>query len=479
MECKYHPQQQASWYCGRCDIGICMDCVPNNKNNMEPKCTLCRGYLQPVGISDSITPFWLKIGHFFAYPFALPLFIIAVLSSVVAMIMPPAVDFRFYQIPLAIGWAAFLMKVLFSVMEYSAYGNLDKVDWNKMMATKNGWMFVKMLLLFAIAFFAIYKAAEFSSILGIALFVFLLVSFPAINIILCMDKSIIAALNPARILYVMSAIGGAYWILLVLIAMFYLTIGFGEDFLARYITPEISIPLADFFYAFVSIAMYHMYGYVIYQYHFELDWSVDRYSLHDNYKSHGKNTSLSSGSSNDKTQSSSGGLIEAQILVQEGRYESAEAALVELLKHEEYDPEVYEMLMRLFELQGKPDKSTKVAIKELPILLERKEFSKYRLRFSQIIEKQPEYRPETPEETFTLLKLFNRKQDAQTALLLLNHLKNNFIDFPNLAEACFIFGKYLLEKHNNKAKATQIITWGLNLASNDLKDEMNQYLKLI
>ncbi len=370
------------------------------------------------------------------------------------------------------------MKVCFSLMEYTAYGNLDAPNWSKMMSTENGWVFLKLVGMAVIIFFGLMKLAEFSAVLTIAVSLFLFVAYPAMNMILCMDKSMWSALNPARIIYVMTSVGGSYWILFGLMILFSLTSSFGSDFLAAQLSPKIGLPLALFFTLYVSFSMYHMFGYVIYQYHHELDFSVHRHTIHENIRTHGKHTSELA--ENKKIpDNKSGGVTEAEIFVQEGRYEDAERMLRECIQHDADDFRAYELLYRLFALKGEYALMGKLCDKHLERLMAHRSANHVRMAYLEVIKTVPEYIPQDPAICHQMIKILNRKDELKVSLKLLNHLRKEYIDYPGLADACFVFGKYLVEKANRREDAAKIIKWGINLAKGELKVAMNNYLKLL
>jgi tetratricopeptide (TPR) repeat protein len=475
MDCKYHPDLSASWYCQRCDIPLCMDCLSDT--SPTPRCTLCRSYLTPLGISDAIKPFWLKLGDFFVYPLAQPLLVAALIAAFVFALFFDPQSMSLLSLPLLLIWSAFVTKVMFSIMEYTAFGHLDAPDWPKMMALENGWMFIKLMAMILVVSVGLYQLTSVSWILTIALILFVVVAYPAMNMILCMDKSMWSALNPARILYVMTSIGGAYWILLGITFAFYLTLGFGSGFLLDNLPSFWGMFLSQLFYLYISFAMYHMLGYVIYQYHFELDFSVHRHTLHKNIASHGKHSLELAPKDTVKTPQPV--IKEAQIFIQEGRYSEAEAVLIDALKKDPTEQSVYELLYKLFALQGKTHFMTQLCEKHLTLLMEQGSGNLMRLHYLNTVEQAPDYIPQNPAIVHRLIKLLNRRDDAKQALKLLNHLRKHHIDYSGLADACFEFGKYLTEKHNKRQEAAKIIRWGCNLAKGELKIAMQNYAKLL
>ncbi len=485
MDCKYHPDTSASWYCGHCDVAFCMSCVPEIAAQDIPKCSLCRRYLEPLGIKDSITPFWFKLGHFFAYPFSTFIFLLSVISALIfGFVLDPVSLVTKFMVspfsttliygPLFLIWGAFITNMYFAVMEYTAYGNLDSPDYKKLLSMKNGAAFLKLFLLWMVMTFVIYKAIQFSVVLAIGLGLFFLIAYPAMNMILCMDKSLISALNPARIANVMVSIGGSYLILVGLMLMFSVTSNYGSAFFIENSSYSFGLAMSYYFGLYISFAMYHMFGYVIYQYHYELDFSVHRHRLHENVKVHGlaKAKSDNSGAS-----SAAAGLVEAQVFIQEGRYEEAEASLVSALKQDDSNEHIYELLYKLFKLQGKDKLYVSLCEKHLKRLFHKRSHNLMRMHYLNALSIKPDYIPKDPEIVHYLIKALNRKADVKPALALLNYLRREHVDFKGLADACFCFGKLLTEKLDKRQDAAKIIRWGLNVADDKLKPTMQNYLK--
>jgi tetratricopeptide (TPR) repeat protein len=452
-----------------------MECLSDISDT--PRCTLCRSYLTPLGISEAITPFWLKLGAFFVYPLAKPLLVTSVVASFCfALLFDPAHLFLF-AVPLLLVLAGFVTKVMFSIMEYTAYGHIDAPNWSKMMALDNGRMFLRLMAMLGIVAAGLYQIAQLSLILTLALALFLIIAYPSVNMILCMDKSMWSALNPARIVNVIVAIGGSYWILLAVTFAFYLTIGYSSEFFVEALPPFWGRLFSMFATLYLLFAMYHMLGYVIYQYHFELDFSVRRSTLHKNVLSHGKQEQ--GGASASSSQGGVSVVKEAQIFIQEGRYAEAEAVLIDALKREQSDPLIYELLYKLFALQGKSKQMQQLCEKHLSILLEQRATNLMRMHYLNTVNHAPEFIPQDPAVVHQLVRSLNRRDDAKQALKLLNHLRKHHIDYPGLADACFEFGKYLTEKHNKRLEAAKIIRWGANLAKGELKNSMLAYAKLL
>ncbi|WP_144391336.1 hypothetical protein [Pleionea sediminis] len=485
MECKYHPDTNASWFCEHCDVAFCNSCLSDKTGMGTPKCILCRRHVHSLGIKDSITPFWYKLGHFFIFPMSTSLFLLAIFSALlfgflfdpfalVSRYVRSPISTLFFFVPIYFVWTAFLTNMCFSVMEYTSHGNLDSPSFSKLTSLRNGTAFLKLTGVYIFMFLALMKATAFHPVIFFALLLFFIVALPAINMILCMDKSFFSAINPARIARVMSDIGPAYIILFGLLLLFYFSTWYATSFMVENSSIRIGFALSHFVSLYIHFAMYHMFGYVIYQYHHELNYSVHRHTLQSNLQKHGRGNSRQNTSASG---SSAQGLVgEAQVFIQEGRYEEAEAALIDAVKQDPFNEQIYEMLYRLYQIQGNNVRYIQLCEKHLKHLYERKSHNLMRMHYLKALEIKPDFVPSEPEIIHYLITSLNRQSDVKPALVLLNALRRNYIEYPGLAEACFTFGKTLTERLGKREDAAKIIRWGLNVAHGELKNSMQSYL---
>ncbi|MCO7226390.1 B-box zinc finger protein [Pleionea sp. CnH1-48] len=474
LKCKYHPDASASWYCGRCDVPFCMSCVPENKKHHTPRCTLCRNDLELLGIRDVITPFWFKLGHFFFYPFHTTLLTFNIIMTVLFMLIP---DFLFAPV-IQLLWLAYLVKVGFAVMEYTASGHLDVVEWKKITAINTNSAFLKLMIVYLIMGLVLWKISAYSNVLAIITGIFFILGYPATNIILCIDRSILRAVNPLRIIHIMLSIGGSYWILFLLLLLLNTSLFYGIELIDSNLSSLVSDPLLIFFLIYVSLVTFRMFGYVIYQYHFELDFSVHRDSLHQNIRSHGRHTSELMDEQQELNEQS-GGVTEAEICIQEGRYAEAESLLRQAIEEDVQDKQAYDLLYKLYQLQGKTKSYTSLALQHLDALATRNALPQMREVFLKAQGVDSGFVPKHPKIIHLLIRSLSKKDDVKLCYALMNHLKKHYIDYPGLADACFTCAKLITEKLNRREEAAKIIRWALNVAKGDLKTTMEGYLKLL
>ncbi|WMS88516.1 hypothetical protein [Pleionea litopenaei] len=475
MDCKYHPSVNATWYCSKCDVAFCVDCVPSTEQGSFVRCSLCRTYLEPLGISQSVTPFWLNLGQFFLYPLNLPMMLLVFGLSLVYSMFIVSFGLSLVSLLLHLVWFAIVYRISFSIMELSAHGEQKFSHLGKLLATRNGWSYIKLLCATALIGFLVYKALMWSLILGVLLTLLFIFAYPAVNIILCVDRSLFSAANPFRMIEVIYSIGWSYAIVFIFVVLFSLSTSFSMDLMTSIFPGKLAILMTNMFFLYFTFTMYKMLGYVVFQYHYELGFSVNRSQINQNVKTHGKSSATKS-SGSEASVVGKNGIIEAQVFIQEGRYEDAEQVLRQALSAEPKNNQIYELLYKLFALVGKHDLMVKLCEKQLPLLVEQKAKNLIKISYFKVLEYNPEYFPSDPKVIDYLITCMDRKDEVKQAYRLFRFLKEHHIDYPSMASLSFYLAKLFAEKLNRRSDAAKLISWGINLADGDLKTSMKQYL---
>ena len=131
-ECKYCPGTAASYYCEHCTIGFCLDCVPEDKRSIMPRCTLCRKDLISFNTKQVVSNFWTQWPFFLGIPFGPGIFITLVIYAFVGLLLPQE-GFRAVVLG-GVYWGLLLM-MLFELSNLLAEGRTVKPSlqeiWNK------------------------------------------------------------------------------------------------------------------------------------------------------------------------------------------------------------------------------------------------------------------------------------------------------------------------------------------------------------
>ncbi|CAD5107894.1 hypothetical protein [Zestomonas carbonaria] len=269
--CHYHPAQPATWRCAPCQrhFGDC--CVPLNADAQDdyPRCALCNGQLEFLGAANTAQPFWERIPKFFAYALQPGPLAVSAMLALASLFMPPSVLLWFVLFSVA-------TKYFYSVIEACSQAVTEAPSLVSAFSGDGFSLFFKQLVVFVLAFVALWLAADFDSeALYWAVTLGLLLVLPASIIRLALDKTLGAALSPDEIGQVIKAMGWRYLVLCAFLFILWQSPGWVTYMLASGLPKVVLMPVAAFLFGYFSVVMCAMMGYAVFQYQGALGYVVD------------------------------------------------------------------------------------------------------------------------------------------------------------------------------------------------------------
>jgi len=268
--CRYHPAQPATWQCLPCarSFGDC--CIPLNADAPDelPGCPLCNAPLQFLGAANTAQPFWERIPSFFLYGLQGGPMAFAVLLALASLFMPPSL----------ILWGCLFSvatKYFHSVIEASCQAGSQAPSLLSAFSGEGFTLFFRQLVVFAIAFGALWLAADFNSeALYWAVTIGILLAMPASIIRLALDKELGAALSPDQVGQVIRAMGWRYLILCAFLFILWQSPGWVTHMLSSGLPRVVLMPIAAFLFAYFGVVMCAMMGYAVFQYQGALGYVI-------------------------------------------------------------------------------------------------------------------------------------------------------------------------------------------------------------
>lgn len=462
ISCKYHPQSPARWSCISCHINYCKSCVPNNSNGRLPHCTICKNKLNSVSSGNAIKPFWLISGKFFLYPLNLyPISLLIILTILYAQFDPTLMG-RLMQFSISIVF----MKYTYAVLEDTALGHLKPLPINtKVINDELDLPFKQIILTFAISSANAYVFKNF----GYAAFsisaIITSIAFPANVMVLAMEHSFFAAFNPIFIISVIKRIGAPYFLLTFLLLMLVSASGSLMNILYKSVPYSTFVFISSFINMYFTLVMFHLMGYVLYQYHDELGYNIETEDLPENKLN---------------TPSVSPELRAVEILIQEGKTKEASIHLSLLLKENPSDHDAQLHNLQLQKLLGDMKAYDKSAKKYISYLFESQQMTLAVKTLSTIFIVNPSFKPDKAEERFELAKLLKQNGQSKAAVSFINNLHNDAPNFQKIPEAYLMAAKILCEQLGNDKQAINIINFLLSkFPDSHIYNEIQEYLKVI
>jgi len=352
VHCKYHPRVPARWHCTACGIDFCATCIKfENLPQPTAVCTVCHAEAESLGATNVITPFWMRIPRFFAFPANLgALLYITILAIVSTVTLSQSLLGMLMQLAV---FAVFL-RYAYAVLSHTALGHLTPPPIGFDMVNEGLELPFKQLAVFL--FLGLVSNLLYSQVGAWVAWIYwfgMTLCIPATAMVIAINNSFWRAVNPVALLGIVRCIG---WPYLILCVFLYILWG-GSGVVMSMVGSRISFEIAFFVYSLASmyflLVMFHMMGYVIYQYHEQLGFAVEV-----PIEEHGAANGASAKPGNPAVR-------EADILVKEGKTEEAVTRLKEWTARQPADLEAREKLHALARLT----RNTALVVEQAPGLI--------------------------------------------------------------------------------------------------------------
>ncbi|HXH71262.1 MAG TPA: hypothetical protein VNI58_00385 [Mariprofundaceae bacterium] len=443
--CRYHPGTPARWHCPDCAIHFCSRCVPANERS-EAFCPVCDRLLNRLEFSAEVPPFWKRMPAAFLYPLHPASLVFLIIMSLASLLQ---------LIPLGGIIAALLlpfilMKYAFQVLQSTAVGHLKPPKGSTSMSGRDFELPVKAYLLLIV----IAILGGLSSMLGLIAVIIALVGltiiFPAMIMVLGVTRSFFQAISPMQLIEMVRMIGPSY---LGLVGMLILLVGASSALmmlLGPTVTPSnflVIIVVADFISSYYSIVMFHLMGYVIYQFHEELGVKPEvEYEPAAGKKKSAEPAGLSP-------------VAKAQLLVQEGHPEVAKPFIAKHLSNDMSAQQIqlHELYLKLLKQLGEHEDLGRVGGDYILSLMEHGHGKKALQIFRLCYEVDPQFQLNHAEHTHSLMQAAQKASDYDLMLALANNFAKRFPTYPGLFELYLSVARVLHEHFKRDKQASSIL----------------------
>ena len=442
--CKYHPDVPARWICRACQIPFCSQCIPG-EGEAAPACPVCRQAVESLGAGNVIEPFWQRLPAIFAWPLQrTPLLFMLALSGLGLLV-------AFLLGGSLFGWLlgnvvlyAVFLKYAYVVLENTAQGHLEPepITWH-VLADELELPFKQFFILFLIAAIndSLYRTGGGGLMLaGLFLTTLLL---PASIMVLAIERRLLAAINPIILIDVMRRIGMPY--LLLWLFLFLLISGLNETgaYLYHYLPVAFAMPLDGLLGNYVTLVVFHLLGYTLYQYHEALGVPIHE--------------AVAAPPAPAGNAAVPGPLREVEILFHEGRHDAARERLLALIGQEPgnmlYRERLHRLLINLGDRDGLRRHSGEYVSR---LLLHGKPSEALRV-FTECYRVDREFKFGDARQRHRMAELLANNGQDRAALALLNNLHRDFPQYPGVPDAYRLVARLLSEKFNQDDRARQVL----------------------
>ncbi len=436
--CKYHPRVTAAWFCRHCNINFCASCTPQQVNDPYPNCTLCRKGLARLSIAQDIPAFWSRLSLFFLAPLNKNIFLMLLFYAFLGTFLPTGM----------IGKAAFILFLIpfvsaeFEMLERISIGKKLNFSTSQLINSKQSSLAVKAFIVVAFGILLVNKMNDvFGDATGYGLTVLLLLGVPASLAIFIMEKNILSPINPLKIIMLIKLFGKAYWFL------FSITLLCGFFIVKAY--SVVAITTSPFFVSFLLFAvsfylitsLFLMVGYLIYQHHVELNYSINAFDPN-------------STDYNNKQKTDDMAIVE--IYLQEGRFEDAQTLLLKKVKQNPLNYKANEKLILLFGALNKTHFIEDLIEQYFSLLVELNKAKHAADFYCQLLLRQISYKPSSSDLVIAMLPFMCNLEQYKSALTLLESCSLRPADEKRWDELALLKAKILIEFDQDKASAVAL-----------------------
>ena len=222
---------------------------------------------------EAIVPFWNRLREIILYPaHGASMANIVVLALCTLVVFLP---FKIMALVLLLLVNVAMYRYAFECLRATANGQLTPPEGGFLSTTDKslGWKLIG--LLFIIGVLAGVGIVLFGPRLGIVWLLFLGLCMPAAVMVLAMEESVGAAINPGKWFSIIGRIGWSYLAVVGLCLAVLMSEGFGQNLVAKVMPLAVALVAVSLISNYCLVIMFHLMGYLLYQYHDEVGYVPD------------------------------------------------------------------------------------------------------------------------------------------------------------------------------------------------------------
>ena len=443
--CHYHSSADCTWHCQSCQKNFCGECVPgaaDNYHKSTPKCVLCNQRLNNVGASNKARPFWQMGAFYFRYAASAGPLTVSAISAAAAIAMT---GLGWISIFVLVAVMALVIRYNLLVIEKLAGGQLQAPTFSDAQDGRSAAMFAKVIGMILVAGGGGVLLAGLGQGAVQVYSIALSLLAPAAMIVLALQHSMRAAVNPLKLLHFTVIIGWPYWLLWLSTSAVSAAPAYLLPVVAGKVPNWMLLPLLAFTTSYFSVVTSAMMGYICLTRQQKLGVTAlleDAEFLDEREFDRRK------------------ALADALILLREGRGEEARKTLVSALRQQPNDLALNDRYYRL--LLAIDDKK---ALRELgPHLLERfiSLNQPHKAAEMYLATARTQGKPPVIDKSLLrhqLAEALYRQRQFKPALALINNLHKDDPHYTRLDAAYLLLAKIFMDGFNRTDNSRKLLAF--------------------
>ena len=407
--------------------------------------------------TDAIEPFWLRLRKISLYPLqSEALFTIGAYAALRLLGFLPGIIGFVLNLVVSVAMFKYAAEVLVS----TANGRMEAPN-GYATDEEVGWLQVKLQA--ALFIMALAAALLLPGVLAIAALVFIGFAIPGATMSIAIDRNLWHALNPVTWAQIMGRLGLPYFVAAALCFAFLVSQLNAQSLLIPWLPTWLGVVVFYFIAHYATVAIYHLMGYLVYQYHELLGYEIE---VREVLKRPGEvDTGL---------------LADAEALVREGETQAAEDLLREEIEQRGAVPAVHDRYRKLLALRGDTERLLKHGREYLNVLVALDQDRKALELVRDCRSLDPAFVPADPGYVTRLAHRAAELGQNQLALEITSGFHRAHPKHPDVPKNYLLAARLLAEKFNKDAAARALIhQLQANFPTHPLMPEIEAYAKFL
>ncbi|ARU56501.1 tetratricopeptide repeat domain protein [Oleiphilus messinensis] len=434
--CKYHPVSPATYRCPVCEITTCDHCVVEQpvNTNCNPRCILCSGELESLGAVNSAIPFWRRLEASFRYPLKGDSAVVIIAIAILSVILN--------YLPLGYLGSIFLtgafIKYCFACLESTSKGQMKPPDIRSGYEGGVKLMLRVLLIPFGIGLllFGVYRVAGSgaASFLGILS----LIALPAILILFALTDRLVVALNPLKVIGLITSIGLPYGLLLAFVLIMVGSVGILGEWVNR--IPLLASLMESMVSSYYLIVLFHIMGYMIFQYQGKLGYTAREQLRDEKRKKRTERDRL---------------LVRVDALLKEGEYGQVFRLLKQGAQSFPDDAHIQKQLIEFILATNRRTGVVRFGSRFLDFLIRTNQEYLLNAYYKRILQLDPGFIPDSAQTRHRMAKVCLDGGDLQGAIKLINGMHKLYPEYEYLVSAFRIMLEALEQLPKRESQVNQ------------------------
>jgi len=274
--CKFHPLDSSVYYCDYCKAEYCESCTDEGgqsrhrsrrSNESQQRCFVCEGVVEPIQGTQSIEPFWSRLGDVYKYPLSgeaiAAIVVLSAISTVIGgsslLLLVPTIAMMLYS---------------FACLRETAKGRLKAPGFEACFEGSIAPIFYVLIAFFVLTVGVYFVFAYLGFGFGVAAAAFFVLAIPAVVILIAVEEKLTPALNPMQLFEVMRATGTSYFVMLLFLIIMMSSIAAISAFTGGAAESFIGLFFQSVIANYYGVVIYHIMGYLVYQNQDELGFEA-------------------------------------------------------------------------------------------------------------------------------------------------------------------------------------------------------------